>query len=305
MRKSLTLLATLILVGLLSGCGSSPTGPAGSGSSTDRAQVADQLAQNPQYVDDEVYQSDDSTPMAAAGSGAAAEGVAAAVTPLNFFRHITHVDRTFEFAFSDTDSTGHPLTAVVTVHKHLTGTFNVVAASDSVFGERHVIRKALDEQWTRRILLKRGRGSVAGQAGWRIEAFSGVDVRSQDAATHIVSLRVQAGALDSTVTDPLGYLHITRGLRFARPDSVVLTVTTLRNDDVVVLQRPERRFRFHNNGDNTYTGVFRAPFVLGIHHLGLNALSHGSIFDDQAAYDSESWLFPYVLRHEDLAGRQP
>jgi hypothetical protein len=312
MKKTITLLALLGSIGILYGCGKSNlAGPGGSG--TDQAAVAGQLSRNPQFMDEEVSQSEDNAPLAASVSGSGGASAEAAITPINFWRHITHVDKTFEFAFSDSDATGHPTTAIVTVHKHLTGTFNIlIAPPDSVFG-RHVIKKPLDENWTRRILLKRVRDAHQrdddqddnDDDAWRVVSFSGVDVKSNPNTTHIVSLRVQAAGIDSTVTDPLGFFHITRGFRCWRPDSVVLTVTTQSNNDVVVLLRPERRFRFHNNGDNTYTAVFRTPWVLGIHHVGVGAFANGTIFDDQAAYDSELWLFPFVHRHEDLAAFRP
>ena len=55
---------------------------------------------------------------------------AAAVRPLTFWRQIRSVERRFEFAFADTDSTGRPTTCVVTVHQHILGTFNLLVGDD-------------------------------------------------------------------------------------------------------------------------------------------------------------------------------
>jgi hypothetical protein len=81
---------------------------------------------------------------------------------------------------------------------------------------------------------------------------------------------------------------------------VTLTVTTQRPDDVVVLLHRDRRFRLHNNGDNTYTGTWLAPNVDEIRHVGVNALSNGSLFDDAARYSSDAWLWHYKLRGSHL-----
>jgi hypothetical protein len=83
---------------------------------------------------------------------------------------------------------------------------------------------------------------------------------------------------------------------------VTFTVTTLRSDDVVVLMHRDHRFRLTNNGDNTYTGVWRAPDVTEIRHVGVNALSNGTLFDDLAPYSSHAWLWHYKLRAATVAG---
>ena len=41
--------------------------------------------------------------------------------------------------------------------------------------------------------------------------------------------------------------------------------------------------------------------LAGVHHLGVNALSRGAIFDDRAPYDSQAWILPYVVRPTELA----
>ena len=68
---------------------------------------------------------------------------------------------------------------------------------------------------------------------------------------------------------------------------VTLTATTEATDDVVVLLWRGLRFRFANNGDHTYTGRWKAPLMRGVGHVGVNALSHGTLFDDLARYDSQ------------------
>ena len=310
-RFSVPCAGLLVLAAMVSGCGKSGTSTdpfGGSGSSGDQAQVTEQLAQNPSYVDDDVSQTPDITAAQAPAAESVAQpfGTLTAIQPIQFWRTIRDVRRTFEFAFSDTDSTGHPTVAVVTVRKGLSGSFNILTAppQDSVFAN-DIVRKPLHDQWVRRILLERVRVPELGRPRWRIAALSGVEVTSRDGQTRIESLRVQASGVDTTFTDPLAFQRLRHVLHFDAGDSVTLTVTTPRNDDVVVLQHRDRRFRLHSNGDNTYTGVFHVRLLAGLHHLGVNALSNGTLFDDQAPYDSQSWILPYVVRPTELASFEP
>src|SRR5262249_52751827 len=157
-------------------------------------------------------------------------------------------------AFADTDSTGHPTTAVVTIRKQLTGRFNIlvgVPGSDTtgLDSTTRVVHKPLEDHWVRRVLLKRVAVAEDDRPRWRFAATSGVKVTSKNATTHIVSLRVQSGTLDVTITDPLQFFRLRQILQITPQTDVTLTATTERNDDVVVLMHRDRRFRFHNNGD--------------------------------------------------------
>jgi hypothetical protein len=340
MKTRFALPLTLVLgLALLAGCSkksSDVTAPSGSsgtgGTAMDRAEVSATLAQTPQVIEDGAFELADR--MSLTGSS----NQFAAIRPLFWWRNIKNVERSFEFAFSDTDSTGRPRLAEVTVHKHLTGTFNILAGqpatSDTMPKDTlHVVRKPLDDQWVRKLLLRRFSpnhpdryvdddgavqtdGRVAGATDgehhggrdsvrWRVIATSGVKVTSLDATTHIVSLRVQAGDKDTTITDPLSFWRLRRMVAVSSMDSVTITVTTERNDDVVVLFSHWGRRRFHNNGDNTYTGVWRAPFFAGVGHIGVNAFSNGTLFDDAAAYDSQAWILPYVIRGHECGSYLP
>ena len=296
-RIALTLpLAVLLLAGC--GKGGAPMAPA-SGSSAEQTAASDEVARHPELVEDGMYTTEIQAP---AGSASAPAGSLAAIHPLFFWRHINRDERTFEFAFSDTDSTGAPTTAVVTVHRLLSGTFNVVAEGAGPT-EGTLVKKPLHDHWVRRLLLKR----VAGEdfRPWRIAATSGVKVTSRDAQTHIQSLHVQAGALDTTITDPLAFFRLRRLLRFEAGQEVKLTVTTLASDDMVLLYVGAHRVRFQNNGDDTYTLVWNATATDGVRHFGVNALSHGSLFDDQAPYDSQAWILPYLAGTPELADLAP
>jgi hypothetical protein len=315
MRSRLLLVTSLLAaVGLSAGCGKDPvTSPSSKSDrpSLDQAEVASVVAMAPEVVEDGQFESTEITSLGS-GPGPGAAGALAAVNPLRFWRVITSVERRFEFAFADSDSTGRPTTAIVTVHKSLAGRFNVltgVPGGDSTALDTSVgvIRKPLADRWVRRVLLQRMPASDSTPSAWRVVATSGARVTSLNATTRIASLRFQTAGLDTTLTDPLHFFHLRRILKLEPGTPVVLTVTTLRNDDVVVMCRFGHRFRFRNNGDNTYTGVWQVPDLRQgngprpgpgrppIFHFGVNALSHGTLFEDQAPYDSQAWLLPVVL----------
>ena len=302
-------MALLLLGGVLAGCGSKPGDPlaptsGGSGGSNDEAEISQAMQGAPELVDDGQYQSADQTRI----DGPA--GAANAINPLYFVRNIQRVETHFEFAFADTDSTGHPTTARVTVNRNLIGTFNILAGTRTEGGVSDTVRvrKPLADHWVRHLLLKRvplATDARFMRPRWRIAAASGVDVTSRAATTHIVSLEIKTASRDTVITDPLALIRLRGVMKFDAGEAVTLIATTERNDDVVVLLRPGLRARFANNGDNTYTLAWHAPPVGGLFHVGVNALSNGTLFDDQAPYDSKAWLVPGVVRPAELAEYVP
>jgi hypothetical protein len=324
--KNRLLLATSLFaaIGLIAGCGKSTVNsPAATGStpSLDQAQVASVVALEPEVIEDGQFESTAPTSLDT-GAYAGSTGALAAINPLHFWRVITSAERRFEFAFADSDSTGRPTTAIVTVHKSLAGSFNILTGvpggdSTALDSSLSVIHKPLADQWVRRVLLKRVPAADSAGRAWRVVATSGVRVTSRSATTQIASLRFQTAGVDTTITDPLHFFFLRRILKLEPGTPVTLTVTTLKNDDVVVMCRFGHRFRFHNNGDNTYTGVWLVPDLrMGngprpgpgrppIFHFGVNALSHGTLFDDQAPYDSQAWLLPAVLAPDQVADALP
>ena len=302
----------LLVAGLLSGCGNNGvSNPVSTGATDDQTQAQTELASNPTVVEDGVSDSQSQSSMDGGGF--------AAIHPLNYWRTITRRDRTFEFAFSDTDTTGHPTRAIVTIRTHLVGRLNILAGDPGTDGTpidstRHVLHKPIDEVRVRRVLLRRLPDALWAAAGtaasidtrprWRVAAVSGVQVSSAGHTTDIVSLRIQQGAtLDTTITDVLAFIRLRTLPRLVPGVDVTLTVTTGRADDVVVLWHNDHRFRLHNNNDNTYTGVFQAGLLLrGLRHLGVDAMSNGTLFDDTLPYDSQRWVLPFVFAPERLDG---
>lgn len=295
--------ALVAVIALLSGCGA--TGNlAGGTTSEDEVAVSTAMSSDPEIIDDGLT-GDESVTQAAARSRNEPE---AAVHPRRFWRTITRVVPRYEFAFADTDSTGRPTVARVTVHKQIFGFFNLVAATasgDSVRpGDVQLIRKRLSDEWVRHVVLHRVAlpDSMAGEHrrfAWRVAGASLAKVTSNvegAAETRIVSVRVQSGDRDTTITDPLGTFFRDRLPSFPAGSTVQMTVTTTHPDDIVALVSLERRFFLVPQGDNTYTGSWVVPPVVGVRHVGVNALSHGTVFDDSDPYSSQAWLWPCGIR---------
>lgn len=295
-HRTLMPLALIATVVALAGCGSSNKlgGPEAGSNSTaaEEALVTSAIAGEPAMVEENVYESND--PTALDTQTAALE----AINPLHFWRTIRSVERRLDFVFTNPDTNGRPQTAVVTVHKRLRGSFNIIAGDPTEPDSAHsLIRKPLDDRWIRRLALFRVRiNEDSTRSRWRLVGTSGVKVTSDGATTQILSLRLQAGPLDTTITDPLELHRLRRLIRLDPSTPVRLTVTTTRADDIVLLYRWDHRRRFVNNGDNTYTAEFTTGDFPGLRHFGVNALSHGTLFDDTAPYDSQAWILPFVVR---------
>lgn len=300
-RSMLSLLAVLALGAALTGCGKSnksvdPT--AGSGGSTAtalaRAQVNDQVAANPQLVDEDVYQFDGLTLSTPDGPGGFA-----LIHPLRWRRHITSVDRSFTTEFSDNDSLGRPTMALVTVNKVLKGTLDILAA-DSAATDTSRISKPLEDHWVRKLLLRRVWIDSAGtNAKWHVVGTSGVNVTSADGATKILSVRIQNGTRDTTITDPLALVRRVRVMRFADSTAVHVTVTANSNDADVFFYRGFERRRATSNGDGTYSIDFRVGDFPGLKHFAVDVLSRGTLHDDTAGYSANAWIFPFAMRDHD------
>ena len=306
-----------LAIALLTGCSrqgtlSGPQDPGATPPTGDQAQVSAALAAEPSYVDDEVSESGDqtSTQGMTASDDAGLMGAQAAIRPLAFWRNIRSVERKLEFEYLDNDEQGRPTTAIVTIHKFFLGTFNILVGDQVPEGSPptgHVIHKPLADHGIRRVMLKRVPATDPDSAHreWRIVATSGIKITSREAVTRIESLRIQSGALDTTITDPLAFFRLRSIIKLDPLGDVTLTATTRSADDVVLLYLRDQRRPFHNNGDNTYTARFRVPDRTGLHHVGVNALSNGTLFDDTAPYDSQSWIEPYLVHPLVIADGTP
>lgn len=305
MKKHLVIAMGLLLLAVaIAGCGKSgsltqSTGGTTGGTAAEQASVNVSLAADVALINDELSQ--DETPSVFDG---APSGGLAAIRPYRWWRHITSVNRTFSTEFSDPDSSGRPRRALVTVNSTLLGTFNIVAGDTAAGDTTHrLVQKPLEDYRIRKLVLIRVHRDSADADSlhrvWRIVGTSGVQVTAKDAVTRIQSIRVQAGLLDTLITNPLE-LYRTRRVFFVPPNTpVTLTVTTLSANDLVMLNSGDHRIRFRPNGDGTFTANWMTGDHPGLRHFGVHAMTRGTILDDAAAYDAQAWILPFAPNRGD------
>jgi len=278
---------------LLNGCGKSTTAPNPTESS-DAAQVSSTLAASTTLVDDGLDVDSTQVNAERISSGSGVAQLQASLRPFTWWQRITSVSKTWTFAWSDTDSTGHPKSCIATLNEHLTGTLVIVPASpsDTTRADTTRIFKPIDKTLTRKVMLQRLALGLGRE--WRIVATTGALVETPGAITRIISLRIQsASGLDTTITDPLQWISLRHIIQFGTNDSVTVTVTTLRADNPVYIHRWDWRHRLRNNLDDTYSFTWVTSAWGGFRHFGIQAMSHGSIYDDTLPFDMQAWHLPF------------
>jgi len=292
-RTSCAAALVALLAALACGCSKSPTSPSANANS-DQAQVTATLNAAGTLVDDGIEESN--AQVSAANDAQMTKGnvTEAAVKPFTWWQDVTRTTRTWSFTFSDSDTTNHAKTCIATLTKHMTGQFVIVPVNpaDSTIGSTQHINKPLDKTLTRRIELKHL--LVDGIRSWRIVAVTGGFMSTVVATTNLVSLHVQSSSgVDTTLTDPSQFFSLRSVIAFGPQDSVTVTATTERANDAVFIHRWDWRHRLHNNLDDTYTFKWVTSPWGGWRHFAIQAMSHGSLYDDTLPYDSQAWHFPF------------
>jgi hypothetical protein len=293
--RTLALAAGLIA---LAGCGTSPTKPSNM-QSIDQTGVTTTLGAVPSFTTDGLYDGTTITPLLRAQRAAGRPGSLAAITSVNYWRTFSSENVTYTTTFSDSDLAGRPRLAHVMVLRHLMGSFHILPgtlADPTVGDTMNIIQKPIDEWWVRHLLFHRLPADSAGSFEWHLAAATGVRVAPVGVSTNLMSIRITStSGVDTTLNDMGGMWTLPRILRFAPDDSVTVIATTSRNDDVVVVHLPDHRFRMTNNGDNTYTFGWHTGSTPGWRHFGVNAFSHGTLYDDTLPYDSVTWIVPFAV----------
>jgi len=268
------------------------------------------------YADGDVAKMDMGDPSFAMQFGAEPT-LDAAIDPGIWFRLIRSHERRYVVEITEPDT----LTRVahVKIIDRLLGTFNVITRPDTIDGEivrGTWIKKPLADRSMRKAVFVRNR-CIAGDPGdaddsdderedaedgfrdgwsrWRLRAVSGAEITSDEGTRQILSVRIQAGDVDVTITDPLELKNRSELLRLPPAVPVIITATTADPTDKVVLYSRWGRMPLRRMGDGTCQGRFYTPMMGGLKHLAVNALSHGTLFDDAAPYDSRAWGLPYVV----------
>jgi len=309
------LVATIVVAG----CGqSSPT----SNSTTDPAAqyAGEQGVENsttslPDEFESTTYEDGSAAKIDISAFGATVGGsIEAEIDPAAWFRLIRRHERRFVVEFEHPDT--NTIEAHVRVVDHLVGTFNVITQRDTIEGgntDRRWIQKPLDDKGVRKAVFVRHRvqtddsedredGFRDGWSPWRLVALSGEEITSDGGTRAIQSVRVESGDVDVTVTDPLALVRRNQLPRITPGAAVHVTATTGDATDVLVLYARWGRMRMRPTGTpGQWEARFLAPAQGGLRHLAVNALSHGTLFDDALPYDSKAWALPFVVAAPEVA----
>ena len=206
------------------------------------------------------------------------------VYPIRFGRQITARTVTKEIIYEDENH------ATVTVNATLQGIFHILT-EDSVH-----IEKPFTDYAYRTYDMERVGDLADKHRGWHIMAASGTEFWTENNTTEIVQIHVVAGDVDSVITTVSEKIPREQILTLPAETEVTLTVTTLLPDDALFLhKRGHLRRPLDVNGDNTYTITFDTPSQEGIAHLTVDAMSHGTLFDDEEPYDANAWGFVFKV----------
>lgn len=318
MKHTTVMLASLAGLILLAGCGQmSPTGnnvdPAAQYAAEPGVQSSAQAMpdefETSTYEDGAQAKPDMTDPAFAASKFG--NQTDAAILPAFWFRLIRNHERRFTVEFEHPDTL--TVVAKVKVVDRLLGTFNVITRPDTTAGgitERSWIKKPLADRGVRNAVFVRHRlrndpadvaedredGFRDGWSRWRLRAISSHEITSDGGTRVIQSVRIQAGAVDLTITEPL--VPVRRGdlARIAPETPVHVTATTGDPTNVLVLYARWGRMRMRPTGvPGQFEARFLAPHEGGVRHIAVNALSHGTLYDDALPYDSKAWGIPFVV----------
>lgn len=252
--------------------------------------------------------------------------VAADITPLRFGRFITSVTRTVEVEFEPGDSV-----AEATVVKDILGVFRIRGIAEG--GDTVTVEKEFHDRATRRLVFRRvARDSARFWRNWLpvgTSLVAGGTVEPNDNISITKTELFLPNGDTVTVTDPLetflryrwerllggGFADSMHNRRPPVPEllqgqELALRVTlrsASADTDLVALRfgcdaLHKRRARMHlvsqeDNGDGTFTRVYErtwiVPPVRGFFHAAVDAMTHGTIFDDVEPYSVSWWGVPY------------
>ena len=306
---------------VLAGCSNDSTGPADDGQApagvSDEMTAIQYFAREDDFVKNEEETFGDVT--LEPGEYATFGKIDAAITPLRWGRIITGVNRSVTVNLLPGDSI-----AIARVTKTITGDFKIRALNGT--GDTVVITKPFTDQSTRNVMFKRVRREpVRYWLNWLPVATSLVDggTVGQSSSIDLVRLAMYLPGGDSVVvTDPNRFwLRYRWTYLYNAADSDVpeftpgqrvrlqakLTSAAADTDMVVLrfgvrgLQRARVRMRLtaeqFDPATGKYVRTYEIPFYTHAHtgffHAGVDAMTRGTIFDDQAPYAVSWWGIPY------------
>jgi hypothetical protein len=308
--KRLSLLSLLVCAAALAmaGCGKEPsTAPGTSANDASSQTFSTMMNQEPALSEGDTYESPGQSDFSAASGGVSTDAFSTqeAIHPVYYFRVIRDRSRTLDIHVEE-DS--NKVRATVNVLEHFAGSFNIVVADTTDSGVvRRVIKKPLQDDGRFRAVFVRFKRPSPGDADapdmpvlsmadwgmWRLAAISSHRIHSPENTAQILSVRLQtASGFDTTLDDPSQLFRFPRGLlRVGANEKVTITVKTADPTNAVFVLAGWGHMRLAASTEG-FTGSFRAPYELRLFRIGVNALAHGTLFDDQAPYDSDFWGIP-------------
>jgi hypothetical protein len=242
----------------------------------------------------------------------------ASVTPLRWGRIVTSITKTVTIEVQPGDTV-----AIGTVEKTIIGQLKIRAIAET--GDTVTLSKPFTDISKRLILFKRvARNRDRYWFNW-VPVASTLIKGGTAEPNNLISLTKVELFLPSgqtiTITDPNAYWLRYRWLRImtnARDDAPELTPGTMvrlratlvsasPDTDLVALRYGfslfhARRLRMSivnevDNGDGTFTREYEATWPVHFHrgyfHAGVDAITKGTLFDDQAPYSASWWGVPY------------
>lgn len=214
------------------------------------------------------------------------------IEPVSFFREINQITRDIDIHIVHPDS-GVPY-AEVAVTADLIGQFHTISMDSTYL-------KPIDDTAVRFAYFeKTGRPrNPRHHRGWELKKISGVEIYSNPCTKVIKSVHISSdlGSVDTTITDVTTLMDKEDIFRFKPGEFVTLEVETESPDDIVLLHVPHRRMPFHHIGVGLYVGSWRTTtdsrHFRRPKHAVMDVIDHGTIFDDQAPYDSRAWGISY------------
>ncbi|MCR4440243.1 MAG: hypothetical protein QHJ34_15170 [bacterium] len=240
------------------------------------------------------------------------------IEPVRFGRRGKFTLESVDIQFSGVP--GEPDTlAIATITKTFTGTFVVVARdTDSTTPETFkVYEKPVRSTVVRKAKLRRVGYSENARRNWRLVEVSMSEGVAEQATVSISSMALEApGQQPIVVTAPLDFwLKRHDGLPcFAQGDTIKLYVAVTNSNNhppapgttVLVhfgvdrgLQRARRPLNDEGiypdqvAGDGVFSGYWVAKHEQGLRHMLIDAIDHGTIYDDVAPYNAVCWGMVY------------
>jgi hypothetical protein len=322
--KRFTLFALLALPFVFAGCGSDdPTSPlsdtGGTGiSAADRAAIeADIATQNDLFGDLTFEEPGDGllpyeeasvvlSPEVESPTGERPEGEDLC-RRFFWFRHITSRDR---LVVIEVEQQGDTLEkAHVKITTKLAGTFNIVTRNTGDDpGVRPVdgvwIKKRLRDVGRRHAIYLRRINGGEGEAGndealtdnrrgWHLAGLSNREIASPEHTANILKIKLETrSGLMFETEDPLALMRFPRGIPHVLPGEPIRVTAWTRDPSnaVFLYARWGRQMMRPVEGETgVFVGTLRAPEQPRFFHLGVNALTRGTLFDPVAPYDSDFW----------------